>query len=177
MAPITNDRVPSGKIMTYSRICTRIFALAFTLLLGQAQAQPASTAVSQPYTLQATTLEGAKFDMAQLKGKVVMVFFWSTNCAVCRSHLPELRANMAGWRNKPFALVTVNVDNKFADWLAYENIAIKTQTVRPMSVWMGSDAAQKLPLTLVLDTSGRVVIRHEGRIAPEAWDSVAELLP
>ena len=24
---------------------------------------------------------------------------------------------------------------------------------------------------------GKVVMRHEGRIAPEAWDSVAELLP
>ena len=163
--------------MTYSSVCARTIALALTLLFGQAQAQSASTAVTLPYALQATTLARGNFDIGQLKGKVVMVFFWSTNCAVCRSHLPELRANMAGWRNKPFALVTVNVDSKFADWLAYENIAIKTQAVRPISVWTGADAAQKLPLTLVLDTSGRVVMRHEGRIAPEAWDSVAELLP
>ncbi|MEY3123738.1 MAG: hypothetical protein RLZZ573_258 [Pseudomonadota bacterium] len=163
--------------MTYSRFCAWTFALALALVFGKAQAQSASSAPSQPYTLQATTLERGNFDIGQIKGKVVMVFFWSTNCAVCRSHLPELRANMAGWRNKPFALVTVNVDSKFADWLAYENIAIKTQAVRPISVWTGSDATQKLPLTLVLDTSGRVVLRLEGRIAPEAWDSVAELLP
>ena len=33
------------------------------------------------------------------------------------------------------------------------------------------------PLTLVLNTKGQVIARHEGRIAPEAWDDVAEALP
>jgi hypothetical protein len=29
----------------------------------------------------------------------------------------------------------------------------------------------------VFDVQGREVARHEGRIAPEAWDDVAALLP
>ena len=29
----------------------------------------------------------------------------------------------------------------------------------------------------VLNTKGQVIARHEGRIAPEAWDDVAEALP
>ena len=38
-------------------------------------------------------------------------------------------------------------------------------------------AAIAVPLTLLFDTKGREVARFEGRIAPEAWDGVAELLP
>jgi hypothetical protein len=35
----------------------------------------------------------------------------------------------------------------------------------------------KLPLTLLVNAQGKVVARFEGRLAPEAWDGVADLLP
>ncbi len=137
----------------------------------------AQTSVAPPLLAQATTLEGAGFDQASLKGKVVMLFYWSTRCAVCRSHLPELRANMLGWRGKPFVLVTINVDSDASEWRAYERIVTQTQSARPVVLWSPGQVTAKLPLTLVLDTNGKVFARHEGRIAPEAWDSVAEILP
>ena len=37
--------------------------------------------------------------------------------------------------------------------------------------------AQRLPLTLVIDVNGVVMARHLGRLAPDVWDAVAELLP
>jgi thiol-disulfide isomerase/thioredoxin len=43
--------------------------------------------------LRSTTLEGQPFDLAALRGKVVMLVFWSTGCPVCRDKMPELRAN------------------------------------------------------------------------------------
>ena len=155
-------------------------ALGLAPMPGQAQTTAASLAANpQPLVLQATTLANVPFDLTRLKGKVVMVFYWSTACGVCLSHLPELRANLGGWRNKPFELLTVNVDADMAQWRTYELIASQTQSqsARPTALWTGKTVAQKLPLTLVLDTAGRVVARHEGRIAPEAWDEVAELLP
>ena len=151
--------------------------LACTALLGAAPAWAEPAALKQPLQITASTLEGGKFDASVLKGKVVMVYYWSTSCAVCRSHLSELRANLVGWKDKPFALITVNVDADAAQWRAYEHIAAKTQAVRPISVWESKGASGKLPITLVTDTSGTVKYRYEGRIAPESWDSVAELLP
>ncbi len=150
-------------------------ALGLTLLLaGYTSAQ---TPAPAPIPLQATTLTGERFALGALKGKVVMLFFWSTQCAVCRSHLPELRANLAGWKDRPFELVTVNMDKNQAEWRAYEKIVAQTSTVRPTAVWQGDLALAKLPVTVVLDVQGREVARHEGRIAPEAWDDVAALLP
>ena len=149
-------------------------ALMLVCLAGAVSAQ---TPNPVPITLDATTLAGERFNISALKGKVVMLFYWSTECAVCRSHLPELRANLAGWKGKPFELVTVNVDKDQAEWRAYENIAAQTHSVRPTAVWQGDIMRAKLPVTVVLDVQGREVAHHEGRIAPEAWDDVAALLP
>lgn len=148
--------------------------LGLTLLAATASAQTPHPA---PITLQATTLAGERFDVDALKGRVVMLFYWSTDCAVCRSHLPELRANLAGWKGKPFELVTVNVDKDMTGWRAYEKIVAQTHAVRPTAVWQGDIMRAKLPVTVILDVKGREVAHHEGRIAPEAWDDVAALLP
>ena len=156
----------------FFRACT---ALGLTLLLaGMASAQ---TPASAPIPLQATLLTGERFELSALKGKVVMLFYWSTQCAVCRSHLPELRANLAGWKDKPFELVTVNVDKNQTEWRDYEKILAQTSAVRPTAVWQGDLMLAKLPVTVVLDMQGREVAHHEGRIAPEAWDDVAAWLP
>ena len=109
--------------------------LAFCVLLYGASAQAQGSAAPPPLLAQATTLEGAGFDASALKGKVVMLFYWSTRCAVCRSHLPELRANMVGWRSKPFVLVTVNVDSDASEWRAYEHLVAQTQSARPLVLW------------------------------------------
>jgi peroxiredoxin len=131
------------------------------------------------FSLQAATAAGAPFVPATLQGKVAIVFYWSTTCPVCMDSLPELRANLAGWKQKPFALVTVNMDSNVNDWLTYERIAGQLRSpsgllsVRPTAV---GTLPGKLPVTLLIDAKGKVVSRFEGRMAPEAWDGVAELL-
>ena len=157
-----------------------------------AAAQPSPAPVAQragaPYVLAGKDAAGKAFDLARQKGRVVMVFYWSTACAVCRDKLPELRANLGGWAGQPFDLVLVSLDAKEADWRAYEQLAQLTRgksTAQPVSLWAGapghrdslSGKAPKLPLTLVVDPKGQIAQRYEGRMAPEAWDAVAELLP
>lgn len=131
--------------------------------------------------LRATDTKGAPFNQDLIRGKVAIVFFWSTSCAVCRDSLPELRVNLNGWREKPFALVTVNVDKSANDWLSYERIQTQTQMPSKSLIAVRQDegkaAPMKLPLTLLVDAKGKVVARYEGRLAPEAWDGVADLMP
>jgi thiol-disulfide isomerase/thioredoxin len=64
-----------------------LLAVATTLVpLAHAQA-PAAPVV------EGKTIEGQPFRLSALKGKVVLVMFWSTGCAVCRDKMPELRQN------------------------------------------------------------------------------------
>ena len=165
--------LPGGLLLKFL-IAVPVFALG----AGVATAQTKAPAANAPaHVLKGTLMSDKPFDLAQSRGKVVMVFYWSTGCSVCLSHMPELRANLAGWKSKPFELVTVNVDANMAEWKSYEQITTKLEASRPTAVWIGKQATQKLPLTLVLNTKGQVIARHEGRIAPEAWDEVAEALP
>lgn len=132
--------------------------------------------------IQAISTTGEKFNAEdRIRGKVAIVFYWSTACAVCRDSLPELRMNLNGWRDKPFVLVTVNVDKKAEDWLAYERIQGKTQMPSKGLISVrqedGRAPPAKLPLTLLVDSKGKVIARYEGRLAPEAWDGVAEVMP
>ena len=156
------------------KLCVAV--LMATALAAMAQVKtPAADAPALALT--GSFASGGAFDIAKSRGKVVMVFFWSTKCSVCLNHMPELRANLAGWKGKPFELVTVNVDNDRTDWKTYEQISTKIESVRPTAIWNNTSVSSRLPLTLVLNTKGQVISRHEGRIALEAWDDVAEVLP
>lgn len=151
-------------------------------LLSSVHSQTVSLpTVGSTFSLTAANPDGVRFDGSVLRGNVSVVFFWSTGCAVCRDSLPELRANQSGWRNKPFALVAVNVDRQAQDWLSYERILGKIQTAPKGFFSVRQDEAVpipvKLPLTLLVDAKGKVLQRIEGRVAPEVWDAVAELLP
>ena len=37
-----------------------------------------------------TTIDGTKISMDSLKGKVVLINFWATNCTVCIKEMPQL---------------------------------------------------------------------------------------
>jgi cytochrome oxidase Cu insertion factor (SCO1/SenC/PrrC family) len=155
---------------------------AAALVAGVASAQPLALSPTPPVLdLQAQGISGERFNIEKIRGKVAIVFFWSTACPVCRDSLPELRANLAGWRNKPFALVTVNVDRRASDWIAYERILSQLQQPPNGLIALRQDEGKpqltKLPLTLLIDAQGKIVSRYEGRMAPEAWDAVADLLP
>jgi peroxiredoxin len=161
--------------MKHSMYIPALWWAAFLITTPAAQAEP--SVVGQALVVTASTQDGAKLDAGVFKNKVSMVFYWSTRCAVCISHLAELRANLAGWKDKPFVLITVNVDADAANWRNYENFVAKTSAARPISLWEAQGATGKLPITLVADSVGTVKYRYEGRIATDSWDNVAELLP
>ena len=136
-------------------------------------------------SVEGRTIEGKAFQLASLKGKVVLVMFWSTECAVCRDKMPELRQNYEGWNGKPFELVLVSVDKKMKDVEDYEKIISRTVPVKQrfVQMWAGEPGYKdsfgkqgQLPASFVVDKAGKVVERYQGRIPAEAWDKIAELL-
>jgi thiol-disulfide isomerase/thioredoxin len=135
------------------------------------------------------TLNGKAFNLASLQGKVVLLMFWSTDCAVCRDKMRELRENAQGWVDKPFEVVLVSVDKRMKDVDDYN--AILNQSVplgqRFTQLWTGdptykdnltsSDMPRKqLPATLLMDKQGKLIERFSGRIPADVWDKIADLL-
>ena len=155
-------------------------------LLAQTPPTPpkAEVAVLAPQ-IEGKTVEGKPFSLPSLKGKVVLVLYWSTGCAVCRDKMPELRTNYEGWAGKPFELVAVNTDARIKDMQDYENIISRTVPTRQrfVQLWAGDSSYRdnlgkhaQLPAGYLLDKTGKIVERYVGRIPPEAWDRIADLL-
>ena len=146
---------------------------------------PARAQTAPPPRIEGRTLEGKPFQLAALKGKVVLVMLWSTDCAVCRDKMAELRRNYEGWAGKPFELVLVSVDKRMADVTAYEQIISRPVPLKPRFALRGGGEPGYphrggnrglLPASFLVDKSGRIVQQWQGRIPAEAWDQIADLL-
>ncbi len=54
-----------------------------------------------------TTIEGKKISMASLKGKVVLVNFWATDCRACVTEMPALASTYNLYKARGFEVIAV----------------------------------------------------------------------
>jgi thiol-disulfide isomerase/thioredoxin len=56
------------------------------------------------------TLTGKSINMADLKGKVVLVNFWATTCSTCVKEMPSLVDTYNAYKSKDFEMIAVAMD-------------------------------------------------------------------
>lgn len=153
--------------------------------VAKAAAPVGATVATAATVLRGVSETGRAFDLAQWRGKVVMVYAWDTACAVCLNVMAELRNNLAGWQGQPFELVSINTDARAEDLQSWHRLRAQTQPAHLQwpSLWAGDPALVtslnvrgQLPAIWVLDKAGVVRFQSRGRMPAEAWDQVAELL-
>ena len=82
------------------------------LLLVRLGTDSGHVAVGQPAPAVAgTTLDGAAFDLASLRGKPVVVNFWGPSCVPCRDEFPLLEAKQAEHAGDGLTVVGVLTDD------------------------------------------------------------------
>ena len=90
-------------------------ALAFILVglshqSAFAQWQPATqVGLSQAPALQLQNLSGKTVNIAELKGKVIVVNFWASWCEPCREEFEELAQLQENYRDKGLVVLAVNL--------------------------------------------------------------------
>jgi len=167
---------------------THLDRRSFLAAVACAAVAPAPARAAPPaaaHRLSGTTLEGQPYDLRQDLGKAVLVFFWSTDCAVCRDKMPELRANYQAWRDKPFQLVAVNLDRSLQALREYDRILnrVVPMTQQFPQLWRAETnlrddfgAIVQTPTSFILDKQHREVKQVHGRIDAALWDDIAELV-
>lgn len=68
-----------------------------------------SKPVAENFT--AVSISGHTIDLASLKGKIVVLTFWSPRCAICNSEIPKLNGLVSAFKDKNVVFIGLTTDN------------------------------------------------------------------
>ena len=135
-------------------------AVAGTEVLGSAE-RP------EPLALSGTTLDGEPFDLADLRGRIVVLNAWASWCTPCRAETPDLVALSATSDPDDIAVVGLNVtDDADAARAFVEEFDVPYPNLSDpdgalLRTVPGVPPAS-LPSTVILDREGRIAARVIG---------------
>lgn len=91
----------------------RLFTALFIALLFTASVFAQSNKSAKPLAenFSATSLDGKSFNLAELKGKVVVLTFWSTKCPICHAEIPKLNRLVETYKNKDVVFLGLTMEN------------------------------------------------------------------
>lgn len=121
---------------------------------------------------------GRRFKLSDYRGKVVVVTFWASWCGPCRAMIPHERQLAERFRNRPFALISVNNDENHdaardvmakmgVNWPNWKT----TGTRDPINAAWG---VESWPSVFVIDANG--VLRYTRVTGPYLENAVETLL-
>lgn len=130
---------------TYDRLSTAFFLNSFVRRLCDGRITKLQMVGEDAPALASDSVSGDRVDLGELKGKLVLVDFWATNCPPCLEEFPKLKKLYADYHAKGFEVIGVSLDEE------QENVD------RFQEKW-------KLPWPLVVSIQGRGPIRSRYRV-------------
>lgn len=121
------------------------------------------------YSASLLNTSGVKTQLAQYRGKTVVLNFWATWCPPCREEMPELSQLHENYQDKNVVVLGVAIDE-----LAAVNAYLQTSPVSypillsenesmELAAQLGNEQAV-LPYTVIIDANGNVIDTFLGRI-------------
>ena len=63
-----------------------------------------------PLDLVIEDISGKRWDLAKLRGQVILLEFWATHCGPCRDEIPHLRSAHAAFKDRGFRIIGLSLD-------------------------------------------------------------------
>ena len=111
-----------------------------------------------------TDIEGKRLDLADYKGKVVVLDFWATWCGPCRVEIPGLIEMQSKYAHQGFSVIGISFDDEaepvvqfYKDFKMNYPVAIGNERLGELY-----GGVLGLPTTFVIGRDGRIYARHMG---------------
>ena len=123
---------------------------------------PDSRVTAPNFTL--TDISGKPIALSEFRGKVVLLHFWGVECKDCKVEIPWYVAFHRSYRDKGLALIGIDMNGESPDVVR----TFMAKAHMDYRVAIGNDAlggrfhVGGLPLTLLIDRSGRIALSHAG---------------
>jgi len=125
----------------------------------------------------AQSIDGSPLNLADLHGKVIVMTFWSTKCAICHSEIPKLNQIAARYRGQDvvFLALTMESNAKVEPYLKKNpfDFDIVPNSFGVVLKYADMDAAGRInmgfPAYFLIGKSGNIELRDDG------WDKSTKL--
>jgi peroxiredoxin len=112
------------------------------------------------------SIKGERITTESLRGKVVLVNFWATDCVTCIKEMPDITATYLKYRARGFETIAVAMrhdpPNYVLNYVEKNSLPFKV-ALDPMGELAKAFGEVKLtPTTFVIDKRGRLVTRILG---------------
>jgi thiol-disulfide isomerase/thioredoxin len=153
-------RQASNRVQTSTQPGYLVWAAAaiFWVAAASSPARAAPEIGEAAPALIVTALDGATFDLAKLKGKVVLVNYWATWCAPCRKEMPKLDTFYKRYHGRGLEIIGISIDfdrdlekaRKAAQKVSYPTAVMKAISDD------GFGPQKAVPITWIIDADGKV---------------------
>jgi peroxiredoxin len=105
-----------------------------------------------------TDLQGKKWSLKELKGKVVLVNFWATWCPPCRKEMPDLNTLYQRFKDQGFVILAISDEeaSKVKPFIAERNISYPVM-LDPGRKVNELFQVEGIPKSFVYDREGKLV--------------------
>ena len=125
-----------------------------------------------------TLLDGSRFDAAEVRGQVLVLYWWASWCPFCAVQSPLMNQLWLAQRGRGLRFLGLAIDKKPEDAAAY----LAKRGYRFPSAWASPAVAKALPkpkglpVTLVRGRDGRLLMAEAGQLFPEDVEGIARFL-
>lgn len=152
-------------------IIATVIAVEMTSTVNAAELKKVDKPIDPP-ALILESLKGKKVDLADYKGKVVLVQFWATYCSPCRTEMPSMNKLMHKLQEAkvPFEILAVDMGEtkaevqKFVDEVKPEFTMLLVSKDEQIEAWN----VFATPTNFLIDTQGKIQYTLYGEFE---WDS------
>lgn len=116
------------------------------------------------------SLDGTTINLADLRGKVVVVSFWTTRCAICAAEVPRLNKLADAYKGKSVVFLGLTTDNeaKVRDYLKKKpfNFNILPNSFGTLLKYADSDGSGNInmgyPTHYLINQKGEIELKTNG---------------
>ena len=155
-------------------------AAGFLAYRTMVEADASVAAAAELSQLRLPDLSGKDQSLAQWRNNILIVNFWATWCEPCREEIPALLRVQTAYGSKSVQIVGIAVDSadkvrKFAhEYRIGYPLLIGGMGVIDLTRKLGNPGGG-LPYTVVINSAGKVVMKHLGRISEAQLERAIQL--
>jgi len=158
-----------------SRIQVAAVSVALALLLGAcSRTSTLDSKREQAPNFSLKDAAGSTVNLADYRGKVVLVNFWATWCGPCETEIPWFIEFEQKYKDQGFAVLGISMDDD--GWKSVQPYVAKHKI--NYRIVIGSEVVSQqfgnidsLPTSFVLDRQGRIAANHVGLVEKKDYQN------